>query len=413
MRIRLAMLTVLALVAVGCGGGSETPGPEVMAGEMQLGVEADAAPMSDSVVTAEPATGQDDPVEDEDPLAEERRQAEQAIAGSEAEAARQQAVADMAADKAERDIGVVAVPEEEFVVDGFYRPYYWAEPHVEFDGEDVRVHLPDYFRGYPVVLSSVQDKVDSKAASSRLEGYRERTWTLSDGGPLAVVSVRWSDEDDGDYLAAGWWVREPYGSGEEMEVDVFVDGPELRGILPNSMTLPLKGKAVYRGEASGVYTTEVGVACTAFPCDIPTSSGAGEFAADAKLVADFMYGDIEGCVGCREGIQFTSAAYDLETGAVERRSTVTKDYLFWLHRAGFLESPEALGSFAGALTVAPLGDRAAGYGYWQGRFSNVQDAAGSPRLLGATLHGEFEDGSATTRFSGVLSAESMAFEGGR
>ena len=83
--------------------------------------------------------------------------------------------------------------------------------------------------------------------------------------------------------------------------------------------------------------------------------------------------------------------------------------MFWLHRTGFLESPHAKGAFAGDLTVVPLGGRAAGYGSWQGRFSNLADSAGSPRLLGATLHGQFEDESTATRFTGVLSAESAAF----
>ena len=408
-RIRLAILTALVLATAGCGGSPGASGPETAGRQTPPAAQADAEP----VALTGPAMPQDDTAEGEDPLVEERRQAEQATAGSEAAAARRQAAADMAADKTGQDLGVITVPEDGSVADGFYWPYFSAGAHAEFDGQDVRVHLPDYFRGYPVVLSSVLDKVDSAAAPSRLEGYSRRTWTLFDGGPLAVVSVRWSDEDDSDYLAAGWWVREPYGSGQEMGVDAFVDGPELRGVLPDSMMLPLRGRAVYYGEAAGVYTTQVGIACTAFPCELPTSGGAGEFVADAKLVADFARGDIEGCVGCRQGIRFTPAAYDLETGAVEHGGTVIKDYLFWLHQAGFLESPQALGSFAGALTVAPLGDRAAGYGYWEGRFSSLQDQAGKPRLLGATLHGEFEDESATTRFSGVLSAESKAFGGSR
>ena len=90
-----------------------------------------------------------------------------------------------------------------------------------------------------------------------------------------------------------------------------------------------------------------------------------------------------------------------------------RDYLLWLHRAAFLESPYTLGSFAGDLTVAPLGGHAAGYGFWQGRFSNLSDSTGNPRLLGAALHGEFEDESAITRFTGVLSAESTTFGGSR
>lgn len=150
--------------------------------------------------------------------------------------------------------------------------------------------------------------------------------------------------------------------------------------------------------------------CTTFPCEIPGSDQlVGEFVGDAKLVANFTRGDIEGCVGCRQGIRFTPAAYDVASGDIERGSAVTRDYLFWLHRSGFLESPYSKGTFAGDLTVVPLGGHAAGYGFWQGRFSALADTAGSPRLLGATLYGQFEDESTATRFTGVLSAESAAF----
>ena len=392
-RLRLAILMALMLAAAGCGGGSGSLRSETAARQVSLAVEADAKPAA-----AESAMPEVETATEDDALAEERRQAEQAIAGAETKAA-----ADMAAQGAQ----LATRAEDASRIGSFYVPYPSAGTHAEFDGQDVRVHL-----GYPVVLSSVLNEVDSMAVPSRVAGYSRRTWTLFDDGPLAVVSVRWHDLDDSDYLAAGWWVRGTPGSSE-MEADAFFDGPELRGPLPDSMTLPLRGRAVYYGEAAGFYQTRNDVLCTAFPCDVPTSTGdAGEFAADAKLVADFTRGDVEGCVGCQRGIRFTPAVYDMD-GGVERGSTVTKDYLFWLHRAGFLESPYTLGSFAGGLTVAPLGGRAAGYGFWQGRFSNLSDSAGSPRLLGATLHGEFEDESATTRFTGVLSAESATFGGSR
>ena len=403
-RLRLAILMAFMLAVAGCGGGSGVLRSETSARQVETVAEAGIAQTG----LTESTISQGDSSAEEDALVEERRQAEQAITGAEAEDARQQAAADMAAQEEAK----LATAPEDAAARISYVPYLSAGAHTEFDGRDVRVHLPDYFLGYPVVLSSVRDEVDGTAVPSRVEGYSQRTWTLFDDGSLAVVSVRWHDGDDSDYLAAGWWVREtPYSS--EAEADVFVDGPELRGPLPDSMTLPLRGQAVYYGEAAGVYQTEGGVVCAAFPCEIPTSNGAGEFAADAKLVADFARGDIEGCVGCRQGIQFTPAVYDLDGGAIERGDTVTRDYLFWLHRAGFLESPYTLGAFAGELTVAPLGGRAAGYGFWQGRFSNLSDSTGSPRLLGATLHGGFEDESTTTRFSGVLSAESTTFGGSR
>ena len=391
-QLRLVILTALMLAAAGCGGGSGTLRPETVA----MPDEADVAPTE-----LARATVLQDATAEEDALAEERRQAEQAITGMAAEAARGQAVAEMADQEAQLSRL------------GDYVPYVPIGGHAEFDGRDVRVHLPDYYYGYPAVLSSRLDEVDSTAVPSRVAGYSQRAWTLFDNGPLAVVSVRWNDRDNSDYLAAGWWVRDRSGS-RGMETGAFFDGPELRGPLPDNVTLPLSGQAVYYGEAAGFYQTQSGALCTAFPCDIPTANAdVGEFAADAKLVADFTRGDIEGCVGCQRGIRFTPAVYDLERGDVERGRAAAKDYLFWLHRAAFLESPYTLGSFAGDLTVAPLGGRAAGYGFWQGRFSNLSDSTGNPRLLGAALHGEFEDESAITRFTGVLSAESTTFGGSR
>ena len=404
-RIRLAILAALTLALTGCGGGSDSLRPETTDSQAQVTVQADTAPeeLTRSVAP------QNDEFSEEDPLAEERKQAEQAITGPEAENARKQAVSEMTATEDQLGESI----EDARTVGSPYFPHVSAGAYVEFDGRDVRVHLTDYYHWSPVVLSSMSDEVDNMAVPSDVAGHSRRTWTLSGEGSLAVVSVRWNDRDNSDYLAAGWWVREtPYSS--DLEAKVFFDGAEFRGPLPDSMTLPLRGQAVYQGEAAGIYQTQDGVLCTAFPCDIPASSGSvGEFVADAKLVANFANGDIEGCVGCREGIRFTPADYDAQSGRIERGSTVTKDYLFWLHRAGFLESPYSLGTFAGDLTVAPLGEHAAGYGFWQGRFSNISDSSGSPRLVGATLQGEFEDGAAVTRFSGFLSAESTAFGGGR
>ena len=393
--ISLVILMAFMLTASGCGGGSNASRSDTSARQAELALEADIAQagLSESTML------QDDAPTEEDALAEERRQAEQAITGAGAEDARRQG-ADMAA-------------QDAAALRSFYTSYASAGSHAEFDGQSVRVHLPDYSQGYTMVLSSVLDEVDSADVPSRVAGYSQRAWTLFGGGSLALVAVRWDDRDGSDYLAAGWWVREtPYGS--EAEAGVFVDGPELRGPLPDSVTLPLSGQAVYYGEASGFYQSRNNILCTAFPCDIPTlSGGAGEFVADAKLVANFTRGDIEGCVGCQRGIRFTPANYDMDNGGIERGSDVARDYLFWLHRAGFLESPHTLGAFAGGLTVAPLGGRAAGYGGWRGRFSNLPDSTGNPRLLGATLNGEFEDESRSTRFSGVLSAESTAFGGSR
>ena len=393
-RLAIPLACVLAVVVAGCGGGSAPLAGMADEAEVELEELTASAPAPDDAAIA-----REDTVIEADELADERRQVEGALTDT-----------GSAADRGQADADVVAAQEARLATTDF-APYVETSGHAEFDGSDVRVFLPIYAGGYPVVLNSVADDVGSDAVASRLAGYSRRTWALFDNGPLAVVSVRWNDADDRDYLAAGWWVREGFGRNG-LEAGAFVDGPELRGPLPDSLDLPLSGQAVYHGEAAGLYQTRTRVHCSAFPCAIPSPDDvAGEFAADAKLVANFTRGDVEGCVGCRQGIRFTPGAYDLDDGAIERGSPETRDYLFWLHRTGFLDSPHRKGAFAGDLTVVPLGGHASGYGYWQGRFSSLADRAGNPRLLGATLQGQFEDESTATRFSGVLSADSEAFGG--
>ena len=397
--VRLAILTVFMLAVAGCGGDSAQLRPEAPDRQAQIPVEAEVGPAEVIESTELQNDMENDKELEEDTLAEERQLVEDAILEAEAEAAPGQF-----GDES-------AVQEARLSAAADFAPYVPTSGHAEFDGSDVRVHLPIYVGGYRAVLSSVPDEVDGIAASSRLAGYSRRTWTLSGNGPLAVVSVRWNDDDSSDYLAAGWWVRDTFGRNA-LETGAFVDGPELRGPLPDSMSLPLSGQATYHGEASGVYQVQTRVHCTSFPCGIPSvDQSVGEFAADAKLVANFTRGDIEGCVGCEQGIRFAPAAYDLDSGEIERDSAVSRDYLFWLHRAGFLQSPHSKGTFSGDLTVVPLGGHAAGYGFWRGRFSNLSDSDGSPRLLGATLNGQFEDESTATQFTGVLSAESDTFGG--
>ena len=399
---RLAALLVFLLAVGGCGGDSVPLNPDAAAPQAQMGDEAEVDLVGlteSSIAQDEAAIEKEDALIEEDPLAEERRQVQEALWDAGAGAERQQTDSDFAIEEARLSATADLVP------------YGSIGGHTEFDGSDVRVFLPVYAGGYPVVLNSVFDEVAGMPVSSRVAGHSRHTWTLFDNGPLAVVSVRWNDGDSNDYLAWGWWVREGYGRNNT-EAGAFFDGPELRGALPESMNLPLSGQAVYYGEATGLYQTRTRVHCTAFPCDIPNLDDlVGEFAADAKLVADFGRGEIEGCIGCQQGIRFTPAIHDLDSGDIERGSAVTRDYLFWLHRAGFLGAPHSKGNFAGDLTVVPLGGHAAGYGFWEGRFSNIADSAGNPRLLGATLHGQFEDDSTATSFTGVLSAESTAFQG--
>ena len=335
--------------------------------------------------------------------------------------------------------------------------------YTEFDGEDIRVHIgvtdygavhiPDYGVSSEW-LSSVLHASQSSSVRSRLAGHSEHTWTLwrPDSALFyedltVVANARWRNDNADDYLAGGWWVSGVAG-GLGHDATAFIDGPELRGELPESMSLPLKGQATYRGEAAGHYDADPRVVCVAYPCPgPPTGTGPGEFSADATLWADFVQGTIEGCVGCQAGIKMTPTSFDKESGSIERHESFSLNYLLWLHTGSFLDSPGTLGTFNSDLTaiahtglqndvngttcgaagdvacaeeetarVVPPDDDdeapAVGSGSWRGRFSDIDDKEGNPRLVGATLEGRlnhvFGDTFGDTDFTGYLIAESTA-----
>ena len=240
--ISLAILTVFMLAAAGCGGDSGRLGPDMPAPRAPMAGETEVVPgdLTAPGIMPDEAANQleDTAIDEEDELAEERRHVEDSLLEPDTSAGRSQADDGFAA----RDEALRAAAD--------FVPYVETGGHAEFDGSDVRVYLPIYTGGYPVVLNSVRDEVDGAATASRVAGYSQWYWTLFDNGPLAVVSVRWNDDDNGDYLAAGWWVREAFGR-DTVESGAFVDGPELRGPLPDSMNLPLSGQAVYYGLAAG------------------------------------------------------------------------------------------------------------------------------------------------------------------
>ena len=242
---KLAILMLFTLAVSGCGGDSAPMISETTALQAEMAVEAEVDSAEVSAEPTAPAMSQEDAVVDEeaaieeDEFAEERRLVEDAILEADAQAAPGQADAQ------------IAVEEARLSVAADFLPYVPTSGHAEFDGQDVRVHLPIYVGGYRVVLNSAPDEVEGMAVSSRLAGYSRRVWTLSGNGPLAVVSVRWNDDDDNDYLAAGWWVRDTFGRNA-LESGVFFDGPEMRGPLPDSMepTARRSGRLLRRSHRS-------------------------------------------------------------------------------------------------------------------------------------------------------------------
>ena len=268
----------------------------------------------------------------------------------------------------------------------------FSDIHVEFDGDDVRVHNPGW-----EWLSSVFDTIGTPSVVSNpyVSGFWSTSWALNWNNRTGVITVRWNDTDSSDYLAGGWWAQEDPAGDFTMITTPFVDGPELRGALPDTMILPLDGEASYSGRVSGVYESQG-----------RTSFDTGEFGAPLAVRAYFDEGQISGCAGCNDGITLTPATYDLATGTITRGTSSTIDYKMTLATAYYLEAPDSLGIFEDDLTVASHAGVSAGSGLWRGRFSNLQDAAGIPRLVAGTLDGDFTYSGSNVYFNGLWFADS-------
>lgn len=310
--------------------------------------------------------------------------------------------------------------------------------HVEFDGHDARLHVP-VGGGFWQSLNSALDATQAFNLPSRLHGHREKAWTLTDGdGLLAVTGVRWHDTNPHDYLAGGWWMED---DPERLfhEVHPFIDGPELRGALPDTMRLPLSGQAAYSGNASGFWQSES-------EDSIVGAAGVGGFSGDAELTAHFAEGYIDGCIGCEDGIAVRQDDYNLETGEITFGTETSQlPILFRLFPASFIRSPDTLGTFWGDMGIERFPDPCdvaacadpdpgggmerppgmdddvsapplpmeppeihVGHGWWRGRFSNVADYGGKPRLAAGTLRG-YVGGNHPVEFHGTFSAESFAY----
>ena len=225
----------------------------------------------------------------------------------------------------------------------------------------------------PLVLSTVDDEhIVYPAEVSPLNGHD----TLQGGfildysmreSTVAYAVVSWDSTDSTDYLSGGYWLHVSGDiAGSDAMIDgagAFADGPEISS--PASM--PITGSASYAGEAQGLYAATYGA-------DEPSRQGDSEiglFNGDLALTADFSARTISGCVGCNGGAYVDGYA---------------SDYLIRLGATPF----ESNGEFRGTSVAleSPSANIASTSGAWGGKFSNVANTAGDPRLVAGTLGGE-------------------------
>lgn len=240
-----------------------------------------------------------------------------------------------------------------------------------------------------------------------MPGHSSREWLFTDnhhdGKVLLYATASWSDDDPGDYLAAGWWLVYPPEEPDITEFEsatrgVFIDGPELDLSRPPS--LPRTGTADYVGGVGGLYTYTYGHGWE----DLAGSSEIAEFQALLALTADFDSNRITGCLGCIEPI---GTAPGLHLSPVVTWWTPDPTALPAGYDIRFSAFLDADGAFEDtAITVMhPERTVTRAAGTWRGQVSNVPDVDGNPRrVVGSTdVHFAESDGS-HGQFTGIFDA---------
>ena len=238
-----------------------------------------------------------------------------------------------------------------------------------FDGQnlDLTIQRPD---GSSIQLNSANNAFQSIPGTyTGVPGLDQRRdivmARISDNAvSSAVTYVNWNDSDPLDYLAAGYWLHYDFEgdvSGFSVigtEIGAFVDGPELDG----SASLPVDRTARYLESTQGFYVQ-----------NRDAEADIGGFTAVIELTADFGSNTVSGCVGCTGFIELSSFVDD---------SIAESDSMLRL-------GPAPIGSAGGfrnheVTLVTPGITYTENSGSWGGKFSNVPDAAGDPRLVAGT-----------------------------
>ena len=202
--------------------------------------------------------------------------------------------------------------------------------------------------------------------------------------------VNWNNADPMDYLAAGYWIDL---AGEvqplqfsEAEAGVFVDGPELSTRTPP--VLPESGQLTFDGAAQGFYIGRFGQN----PAVAEGSTEFGEFIAAIQLAADLGAGTIGGCLGCLGGFRVSDLFFaDAASGEQRKLGTRVLPHRILLQAPLSTDGTFRNGTDGGvAVTLGtPDAELTASSGTWGGKFSNIPNQAGDPRLVAGTFGASF------------------------
>ena len=228
--------------------------------------------------------------------------------------------------------------------------------------DDIRLDSADAIRDR-VARPSVFDLPDRSALLGATFDSTSHSATLGD------LFVDWSSTDPADYVAGGFWMHAGTSS-TDWEFGAFVDGPELR--LSDPPVLPTSGTASYEGKSHMLATI----------VEDGEPARHGYFNITNRLTADFSGGTIEGCFVCEPALDISvgRVAFDRSNGSFQGSNlTVTSPNRTW--------------------------DYTQSGGQWAGRFSNIPDSSGSPRLAaGAFAATALTSDGATHTFLGAYRA---------
>ena len=270
-----------------------------------------------------------------------------------------------------------------------------------FDGETLIVRI-DRHGADPISLNTA-DHVSEVVSENAAPGHTFRSWSLAStsdaGADVADVDVYWNNEDPTDYLAGGYWMHVDGNLAtrdiSNAEMGAFVDGPELAS--GNPPVMPVQGTARYSGTAEGLYAHAWSSASGRTPGSVST----GPWSAIADLTADFGANTIQGCIGCGSAMLMGGTFVDGETGIGQQLEEVSLPFALHLGatdigtNGGFRDS---------TVTVSYDNLPTTSSGAWGGKFSNISDDEGNPRLVAGTVGAHSAGSAGETSFIGAFVA---------
>ncbi len=201
---------------------------------------------------------------------------------------------------------------------------------------------------------------------SLFDSTEARTW-------VGNITASWHNEDLEDFLTNGYWMRLDGdlagGSVTNADIGAFVHSPE----LSETSELPTTGTMIYRGYASGMYTSFYGPAWESLnPLLVDGLKEAGEFTGIIALKANFAKGTIEGCLGCVENQETTGITVNPSGNRNELYTNLS------LASLKLAPVPIRQGMFQGTNIAIVIGDEGLGInfetldnqGNWGGKFSD-------------------------------------------